>query len=96
MKTAKSKPKIKRRKVTLFFECPEADEVSLVGDFNNWNRKKHPMKVNGDGMWSKTVMLPSGTYEYKFMVDNQWREEPHSDDVCQNSFGTSNNILVVK
>jgi 5'-AMP-activated protein kinase regulatory beta subunit len=93
MAKIKSKQKIKRRRVTFSFESSDAKEVILVGDFNNWNEKKHPMKSNGNGMWNKSVMIPPGRYEYKFLVDRQWEEDPQNDQTCLNGFGTYNNVL---
>ena len=84
--------KIKRRKVTFSLQAKEADRVVLVGDFNNWDPKVHPMKNAGDGMWSKTVMIPAGTYEYKFLVDGTWCLDPRNAQTCPNCFGTYNNI----
>jgi len=93
MAKIKSKQKIKRRRVTFSFESSDAKEVILMGDFNNWNAKKHPMKSNGNGMWKKSVMIPPGRYEYKLLVDRQWEEDPQNDQTCLNGFGTYNNVL---
>ena len=41
MAKVKPKKKIKRRKITFSFESSDAKEVILMGDFNNWNPKKH-------------------------------------------------------
>ena len=51
------------------------------------------MKSNGNGMWNKSVMIPPGRYEYKFLVDRQWKEDPQNDRMCLNGFGTYNNVL---
>ena len=93
MEKIKSKQKIKRRKVTFSFESSDAKEVILMGDFNNWSKKKHPMKSNNNGMWNKSVMIPPGRYEYKFLVDRQWKEDPQNDQTCLNCFGTYNNVF---
>ena len=93
MAKIKSKQKIKRRRVTFSFESSDAKEVILMGDFNHWNSKKHPMKSNGNGMWKKSVMIPPGKYEYKFLVDRQWEEDPQNDQTRLNCFGTYNNVL---
>ena len=74
-------------------DAAQAEEVILMGDFNNWNPKLHPMKSAGDGIWSKTVMLYPGKYEYKFLVDGDWKEDPRNDKTCPNCFGTQNNVL---
>ena len=89
------KPKVKRRRVRLKHDAPGADEVFLIGDFNDWDAGAHPMKKNKTGIWEKSVMLQPGRYEYKFMVDGVWRNDPLNGDYCQNRFGTRNNVLTV-
>ena len=64
-----------------------------MGDFNNWDPKKHLMKKDGNGVWNKAVILSPGSYEYKFLVDGQWKEDSQNDQTCLNCFGTYNNIL---
>ncbi len=88
-----SKQIVKRRRITFSFKATAADEVILMGDFNNWNPKKHPMKNDGSGTWNKTVVLSSGKYEYKFFVDGEWKKDPRNDQTCSNCFGTQNSIL---
>ncbi|MBC8391542.1 MAG: glycoside hydrolase [Deltaproteobacteria bacterium] len=99
---SKQKPKtlskqiIKRKRVTFSFEATAAGEVILMGDFNNWNPKKHPMKQDKGERWSKTVVLSPGTHEYKFFVDGEWKEDPRNDQTCANCFGTQNSVLNIK
>ena len=77
------------------FESSEAQGVVLMGDFNNWNAKVHPMKRDRDGVWRKIVMVYPGRYEYKFLVDGYWQLDPHNENHCLNTFGSRNNVLVV-
>ena len=63
MSKVKTKQKIKRRKVTFSLEATDANEVILMGDFNDWNPKRHSMKTDGNGVWNKTVIIPPGKYE---------------------------------
>ncbi len=93
MSYVKSKQKIKRRRVKFSLKSDEAKEVVLMGDFNNWNPKKHSMQSDGEGAWNKTVVLSPGKYEYKFLIDGEWREDPQNDQTCPNSFGTHNSVL---
>ena len=92
-KTAKGK--IKKKRVTFTLNDPNAEEVILMGDFNNWNNKKHQMKKYQGGVWKKIVMLPPGKCEYKFLVDGQWMLDINNGQKCSNCFGTYNNILVI-
>lgn len=95
MVESKSGQGIKRRKVTFSLESTDADEVIVTGDFNNWDPKKHPMEKDENGNWIKTVMVLPGKYEYKFLVDGQWKEDPKNKELSFNCFGTYNNILNV-
>lgn len=88
-----STTKIKRRKITFFLNSSDAKEVILIGDFNKWNPKKHPMKGDGNGMWKKSVMLVPGSYEYKFLVDGEYKEDPQSIHKSANCFGTYNSVF---
>ena len=89
------KRKIYRQKVTFALKAAHAKEVSLLGDFNNWDAAVNPMKRDKDGVWKSTLILPSGRYEFKFMVDGRWREASKTEPSVPNSFGTLNNVLVV-
>jgi 5'-AMP-activated protein kinase regulatory beta subunit len=93
MAKVEPKKKIKRRKISFSFESSNAKEVILMGDFNNWNPKKHPMKKDNSGKWTKDVILPPGQYEYKFLVDGQWKEDPQNERIRPNRFGTYNNVF---
>jgi 1,4-alpha-glucan branching enzyme len=93
MAKVEPKKKINRRKITFSFESSDAKEVILMGDFNNWNPKKHPMKKDDNGKWTKAVTLPTGQYEYKFLVDGQWKQDPQNDRICPNNFGSYNNVF---
>ena len=53
------------------------------------------MKRDENGVWNKAVIIPPGKYEYKFLVDGEWMEDPGNEQVCPNRFGTYNNVLKV-
>jgi len=91
----KTRQGIKRRKVTFSLENADAHEVFLIGDFNKWNPKTHPMKSDENGTWIRNIIIPPGKYEYKFLVDGQWKEDPQNDQLSPNCFGTNNNIINV-
>lgn len=86
----KGKKRIKFQVIT-----KEAKSVSLVGDFNGWDPKKHPMNKSSHGLWEKIIMLAPGRYEYKFQVDGKWRLDTENTERCKNKFGTENCIMNV-
>ena len=91
-----SKKTSDKRRIKFSMKAPDATEVLLMGDFNKWSAKAHPMKNSGHGIWEKVTMLSPGRYEYKFLVDGNWKEDPENDQACPNSFNTYNNVLIVE
>ena len=89
------KTKTKRRRTIFSLEAPDANQVLLGGDLNQWKENAHPMKKDDSGVWKKTLVLPPGRFEYKFLVDGRWRNDPKNVQTCANCFGTYNNVLVI-
>jgi 1,4-alpha-glucan branching enzyme len=85
----------KTRFVQFDYNNGEVTSVFLVGDFNAWDEKKDEIKKNDDGTRRKTLMLPPGTYEYKFLVDGQWKNDPSNEKTSVNCFNTLNNVIHV-
>ncbi|MFO7860839.1 MAG: glycogen-binding domain-containing protein [Desulfosalsimonas sp.] len=75
--------------------APDAEEVCIGGDFNGWNPQKHHFKRKAGGFWEKAIMLKPGRYEYKFRVNGDWCIDPANNQVCDNIFGTRNNVILV-
>ena len=95
MAKKKLEKKIKRKKVKFSLQAPQASEVLLLGDFNEWNGKKHQMKKGKNGEWEKALVLMPGTYEYKYKIDGNWQEDPFDDQHRLNPFGTYNSLITV-
>jgi len=77
------------------FPAPTARQVSLVGEFNNWDTKAGPMHKGLDGVWHLTVALRPGRYEYRFFADGAWCDDPAAQKKAANSLGTENCVRVV-
>jgi len=47
--------------------APNAERVSVVGDFNRWDGRRHPMRVLGGGVWELFIphLAPSQLYKYE-------------------------------
>ena len=54
-----------------FCHAPEANQVSIIGDFNNWNPDATPMIRQPDGHWMVSLELTHGYHQYVFLVDGQ-------------------------
>jgi 1,4-alpha-glucan branching enzyme len=48
--------------------APNARSVSVVGDFNYWDSRRHPMRVRGSGYWELFVPGAAPGSRYKFAV----------------------------
>src|ERR1035441_4790883 len=73
----------------------EARSVAVVGTFNDWDVKRTSLSPSPGGVWKATVWLPAGRYEYRFIVDGQWINDPSARESVQNTFGSTNSVLVV-
>jgi 1,4-alpha-glucan branching enzyme len=87
-------------KVTFKFFAPEAGNVSVAGSFNNWNIFSHPLKQNyngkADGGWQKAIYLEPERYEYRFVVDGLWQNDPLCSEFNTNAFGSDNCVIRVE
>lgn len=82
--------------VCLALTHPTAHEVCIAGSFNDWHPTVTPMIRLEDGKWAKELALPPGRYEYRFVVDGQWVDDPAATDLIPNSYGTANAVFVVE
>ena len=48
--------------------APNAKRVSVVGDFNNWDGRRHAMRVRGNGFWEIFVPAVAAGDKYKFEI----------------------------
>ncbi len=88
--------KNKTKKIPFEFVAPGAQKVSLAGDFNNWDPKTNLMKKDKKGVWKVTVSLKPGRYEYRFLVDGNWVNDPACCDCVPNEFGSQNCVRIVE
>jgi len=72
-----------------------ANRVILSGTFNRWNEEDFKMKKIKGG-WKISLKLKPDTYEYKFIVDGNWMEDPDNPNKVYNEHLTFNSILNLK
>lgn len=72
-----------------------AKEVYVAGTFNDWHPTATPMAALGDGRWAKELALPPGRYEYRFVVDGEWVDDPTAAESVPNPFGGLNAVLII-
>ena len=88
--------KSKTKKVPFEFIAQDARKVYLAGDFNSWDTNKTSMKKDKKGIWKATVSLKPGRYEYRFLVDGNWENDPSCAGCVPNEFGSQNCVKIVE
>ena len=88
--------KTAKEKVKFEFAAPEAQQVFLAGNFNDWDTGTNPMKMDKKGVWKATLPLAPGRYEYRFLADGQWVNDPSCSCCVPNQFGSMNCIKTVE
>lgn len=83
--------------VKFVFFAPKAQQVSLVGDFNDWDVGKTPMiRSAHGGLWSVAVPLSAGRHVYAFVVDgSSWSADPSAPFAPDDGFGHANSVKIV-
>jgi hypothetical protein len=88
-------PAQEEQEVELTFFSSEAKTVQVAGTFNGWRPEANPLEPDGLGEWSTRLMLKSGQYEYRFMVDGRWSDDPRAALTAKNPYGGVNSVLKV-
>jgi len=69
-------------------------KIYLAGNFNGWNPSDPAYLLtdqDGDGMWSVTIKLSPGTYQYKFVIGGTtWIKDPYAPSEAPDGFGGRN------
>ena len=48
-----------------------------------------------DGTYTVTLLLAQGSYQYKFVVDGNWKHDPNNPNTTDDGFGGQNSVLDV-
>ena len=83
------------RGVNFICQAPQAQSVSLVGDFNQWDPQAHPMQRQPDGGWLLQVELRHGHHRYAFLVDGHLTLDPRGQGVTRNDRGDRVSLVPV-
>jgi len=75
--------------------APEARTVAVAGTFNDWDPENTPLQKGKDGTWRTRLVLATGRYEYRFVVDGQWVSDPAAAENVPNPHGEANSVCVV-
>ena len=88
-------PALEEQEIILTYFAPLARAVKVAGNFNGWRPDATPLKNTGAGEWVVHLTLRSGQYEYLFIVDGRWTEDPQAAQRKANPHGGFNSVLLV-
>ena len=75
---------------------PEAQSVAIAGDFNGWDPSRTQLRRTSNGLWTLTIPLKPGRYQYMYQVDGRWVTDPLASESSPDGFGEENAVLDVK
>ncbi|MBN1841408.1 MAG: isoamylase early set domain-containing protein [Deltaproteobacteria bacterium] len=77
--------------------APDAKNVCIVGDFNNWNVYANPMKRLKNGGYTITLELKLGKeYQFRYLIDeSKWENDWNADKYVKSPFGDSDNSVII-
>lgn len=86
------------RPVAMQFRGSRVRDVRIAGDFNGWvpdrDVESTTYREGPERIWTKVLHLAPGTYQYRYLVDGEWREDPANPRAIQ-APGGRNSLLVV-
>jgi 1,4-alpha-glucan branching enzyme len=83
------------KQVKFVYDMPNAESASVTGDFCEWQTDRYPLRKDKDGLWTTTITLAPGRYEYRFLIDGEWVNDPKCTERTANEFGGENCVLQV-
>ena len=75
--------------------APNARQVSVIGDFNNWNTSATPLRLDDSG-WHASVDLDADrAYHYRYLIDgSEWHNDWQADCYEPNEYGGDNSVVI--
>jgi predicted esterase len=78
------------------YYSPGAKEIFLAGDFNGWKRRETPLIKGRDDVWRIVLELkPNRSYDYKYIVDGNWVNDPNNRDLNPDVGGGANSVIFI-
>lgn len=76
--------------------APGVTSVALVGDFNDWDSTRTPMRAAQRDVWTAVVPLAPGRYRYAFLVNgSRWLADPTAPRAPDDEFGAPSSVVTV-
>jgi 1,4-alpha-glucan branching enzyme len=92
------KKRFLKTKCKVTFELPQgiedAENVYLVGDFNNWDERATKMDKKGKRFTITLDLEPNREYQYRYLVNGKdWHNDWEADRYVPNPFSGDNSVV---
>ena len=92
-----TKPVVAKKAVTFTIHAEKGKSVYVAGQFNGWDPTAKEMTYKAkEGIYTTTLKLAPGKYEYKYVIDGAWCADPENVEAVPNDQGTFNSVITVK
>ena len=80
---------------TFSLKASSAKAVYLVGEMSDWKDNVFKMLQEENDNWSLTLYLPQGAWQYKFVVDGQWKHDQSNPKTTDDGFDGLNSVIIL-
>jgi 1,4-alpha-glucan branching enzyme len=78
--------------VTFTVPAVTANDVKVVGSFNNWNSEETPLKKLKNGNFKGKVALETAkSYEFRYIIDGNYTNDEQADSYAWNDYAFAEN-----
>jgi len=89
--------------ISIYLGCyaPQADAVSLIGSFNQWQPNRFVLERTSSGWWHGVLTLPAGSYTYRFWVESnaapagEWLPDLENPATVESGYPTQHSLLQI-
>ena len=84
-----------RKKGTVRFSirpAQDARQAYLAGEFSEWNPIRMRKRA---GEFSVSIAVEPGTYQYKYVIDDQWVPDPDNSNWAISDCNTVNSVAII-
>ncbi len=86
---------IKGNTAEFTFYRPQATQVFVAGEFNDWREGELAMSQTDDGTWRARMRLPNGEFKFRYCADGVWYADYAAFGVEPGMFGLDSIVRVV-
>ena len=75
--------------------APKARKVTIVGDFNNWDKEATLLKKLENGDFAITLELdPGKEYRFRYLIDGKmWENDWRADKYARSPYGVDDSVV---